>query len=170
MTLEEYRKLLDDLKKAQGALNYAVCSDLQKLAGAESNSTKAKVTEAYELGLNDAWNVARALTHGIFLDYNYRTKYFGTPDLAEIFEIDAKDAYQRYESFRDTTNKKEFHIGDEVYVKNQPSEKFIVVQDAKEKGKYITLLTRRGYETYLADVLEMTGKKYTEFAKFMGEE
>lgn len=115
MTLEDYRKLLDDVKSAQAALNACVFTDLQRLASAESNNTKAKIAEAYERGLNDAWTLIR----DVFYMQSYKAvECFGEDNIEGVIQMDVKEALQKFMEYtqeqKAEEEEKQFHVGDEV--------------------------------------------------------
>ena len=119
MTLEDYRKLLDDVRKAQGALNHEVTKDLQRLASAESNNTKAKIAEAYENGLKEAWELAAKIWNWFGPSSTGKlNECFGTNFIKTVYELDVKEALQKYREYmqkqKEEEEEKQFHVGDEV--------------------------------------------------------
>ena len=115
MTLEDYRKLLDDVKSAQAALNACVFTDLQRLASAESNNTKAKIAEAYDQGIYEAWRMIDEIR---FAKAEEVEETFGTFSVTKILDMDPKEVQTKWQEHRSAKKAKEeekqFHVGDEL--------------------------------------------------------
>lgn len=132
MTEDDYRKLLDNVKSAQAALNACVFTDLQRLASAESNNTKAKIAEAYERGLNDAWELAKEIWNWFGSSDEKLNECFGTHFITTVYEMDVKEALQKFREYtqeqKEEAEKSELRVGDEIQNTNKPSVKLIVTK------------------------------------------
>ena len=174
MTLEDYRKLLDDVKLAQGALNYAVCSDLQRLASAESNNTKAKIAEAYERGLKEAWELAKTIATRDGMSFKKISECFGVSSFTEVYEMDVKEALQK---FREYTQKQkeaeesELHVGDEVQRTDNPLVKIIVTEKDSRMWSGFDSDGFVGYGSVkeFSDCWEKTGRHFGEVEHLLKE-
>lgn len=116
MTIDEYKQLLKNLKDAQGELTSAVCCDLQRLAGAEAESTKNKVREAYVRGAEEIWEAVklmRTMSPEEFSD-------FTGPEINDIYGVAAADVINLYNAYKAEkkaeAEKREIHVGDEVLI------------------------------------------------------
>ena len=103
---EYYSEVIDEMRKAQGKLTNALYSDLDRLAGAESNGTKVKVQEAYERGVNEAFEAIDALYRMSIEDTQY---VFGTTNFHDIV---------KNENHLETLNK--IHVFERVELGNEP--------------------------------------------------
>lgn len=66
-----------------------------------------KIELRYEQGLNDAWEIAKLITHN---ESNYLKEIFGRNTYNSIFEYDtAKGAIEKYNKWKE---EKELHVGD----------------------------------------------------------
>ena len=173
MTLEEYRKLVDDLKRAQGALNFEVTKDLQRLASAELNTTKVKVNEAYERGLKEAWELAQRLAlreaDGGMSSGDFFKCYGDNLCYQDVLQSDVKEALQKYKGYMRGKKKDDtFHVGDEVVSTNGTK---IIVVKVYENGTF-SGIDRNG-ESYThrpSCRFSKTGSHYEVIAKVLAGE
>ena len=122
MTHDEYMQLLKNLKDAQGELTSAVCNDLQRLAGAEAESTKNRVREAYARGAEEMWEAAKTMRTMGLIGFN---EYLSIdhPEIKLVSDIwnlpglDVIELYREYNAKKKAeAEKREIHVGDEVKV------------------------------------------------------
>lgn len=176
MTLEEYRKLVDDLKRAQGALNFEVTKDLQRLASAELNTTKVKINEAYERGLKEAWELAQQLAlreaDGGMSCEDFFKCYGDNLCYQDVLQSDVKEALQKYKGYmqkkKAEQEEKQFHVGDEVVSSNGTK---IIVVKVYENGTF-SGIDRNG-ESYThrpSCCFSKTGSHYEVIAKVLAGE
>lgn len=83
---EYYSEVIDEMRKAQGKLTNALYSDLDRLASAESNSAKVKAQQAYERGVNEAFDVIVALFEMHPLDLQEYLKTYGLDDMKQFLK------------------------------------------------------------------------------------
>lgn len=109
---EYYSEVIDEMRKAQGKLTNALYSDLDRLAGAESNGTKVKVQEAYERGVNEAFEAIDALYRMSIEDTQY---VFGTTNFHDIVKNENHlETLNKVRVFERVELGNEPKVGDEV--------------------------------------------------------
>ncbi len=122
MTIDEYKQLLKNLKDAQGELTSAVCCDLQRLAGAEAESTKNRVREAYARGVEEMWEAAKTMRTMGITGFN---EYFSIdhPEIKFVSDIWDLPGLDVIKLCREYNAKKKaeaeiqgVHVGDEVLI------------------------------------------------------
>lgn len=112
---EYYAEVIDEMRKAQGKLTNALYSDLDRLAGAESNSAKVKAEQAYERGVNEAFEAIVALVEMHPLDLQ---EYFKTYELDGMKQfLKSGNRVERVKQVQHTVRVirlNELQVGDEV--------------------------------------------------------
>lgn len=115
MNREYYTEVIDEMRKAQGKLTNALYSDLDRLASAESNSAKTKAEQAYERGVNEAFDVIVALLDMHPLDLQ---QYLETYDLDDIEQfLKSGNRVERVKQVQHTVKvirSSELKVGDEI--------------------------------------------------------
>lgn len=112
---EYYSEVIDEMRKAQGKLTNALYSDLDRLASAESNGTKVKVQEAYERGVNEAFDVIVALFEMHPLDFQEYLKTYELEDMKQFLK--SENRVERVKQVQQTVRVirlNEPQVGDEV--------------------------------------------------------
>lgn len=112
---EYYSEVIDEMRKAQGKLTNALYSDLDRLAGAESNGTKVKVQEAYERGVNEAFNAIVALFEMHPLDLQEYLEAYELDDMKQFLK--SENRVERVKQVQQTVRvmrAEELKVGDEV--------------------------------------------------------
>ena len=170
MTIDEYKQLLKNLKDAQGELTSAVCNDLQRLAGAEAESTKNKVREAYARGADEMWKAVKAMRE---MDTDERDVYFTKfvpPDTEDIWALDGISVLMLYENYvaekKVEAEKREIHVGDEVVIHGKVG---VILADVDGDSECVPLFTAN--ESILmidASQCKKTGRNYRD-AKIIAE-
>lgn len=163
---EYYSEVIDEMKKAQGKLCQALYSDLQRLEGAESNGTKVKVQEAYERGVNEAFEAIATLYRMSTEDTQY---VFGTTNFHDILKKENHlETLNKIRVFERVELANELQIGDEVI---NDGSKYVVIEK-NEGGKVLllypkTIVTVHAY----AKKCEKTGRHFdvTEMMKTIEE-
>lgn len=118
----------------------------------------AKVKEAYDNGLNDAWECAKKI-------YD-----FSGEELSEIFpkskeipfySYSASEAMTRIKEYEDRQKKTddEIHIGDEIYCLDK-NHKSIVVGFTNKALSRCLVMSERGFLAMDTDTLHKTGRTY----------
>lgn len=175
MTIEDYRKLLDDVKSAQAALNACVFTDLQRLASAESNNTKAKIAEAYENGLKEAWELAKTIATRDGMSFEKISECFGVSSFTEVYEMDVKEALQKYREYmqkqKEEAEKSELRVGDEIQRINNPSVKVIVTKKDSRMWFGFDSAGSVGYGLVkeFSNCLEKTGRHFDQIENIFEE-
>jgi hypothetical protein len=122
----------------------------------------AKVKEAYDNGLNDAWECAKEIVKSDGLDYDELEKIFGSRSMDYIFiKFSVSEAIAKIKEYRDRQEKVDdkIHIGDEVYIldKNHKS----IVTALLDGGNKANLLCVSGnYIVVETQKLHKTGRLY----------
>ena len=166
---EYYSEVIDEMKKAQGKLCQALYTDLQRLEGAESNGTKVKVQEAYERGVNEAFDVIFTLFEMQPLDRQECLKSYGLDNMEQFFK--SENRVERVKQVQHTVRvvrAEELKVGDEVYYEGT---KCVVVE--KKEGGHVVLFypqTIVAVDSY-AKKCEKTGRHFvvTEMMKAIEE-
>lgn len=112
---EYYSEVIDEMRKAQSKLTNALYSDLDRLAGAESNGTKVKVQEAYERGVNEAFNAIVALFEMHPLDLQEYLEAYELDDMKQFLK--SENRVERVKQVQQTVRvmrAEELKVGDEV--------------------------------------------------------
>lgn len=171
---EYYSEVIDEMKKAQGKLCQALYSDLQRLEGAESNGTKVKVQEAYERGVNEAFDVIVALFEMHPLDLQ---KYLKTYDLDDMKQfLKSENRVERVKQVRQTVRVirlNEPKVGDEVvYESPMNTMKGIVIEKNTEKNS-LTVFDANNVRKFVVhgSAVKKTGRHFdvTEIMKTIEE-
>lgn len=120
MKLEEYRKLYDEMTRAQRTLNHVILNDLQRIASAESNSTKTKINQAYERGI---MNMYKAYRDWVRMDISEEIEAYGKKiAFAKLEEcgIDPVKFVEKTQLFQMLKDKqeKELSAGDVIELRN----------------------------------------------------
>ena len=133
---EYYSEVIDEMRKAQGKLTNALYSDLDRLAGAESNGTKVKVQEAYERGVNDAFDVIVALFEMHPLDLQEYLKTYELDTMKQFLK--SENRVERVKQVQHTVRvirSNEPQVGDEVIYKSPMNTiKGVVVKKNTERN------------------------------------
>lgn len=118
MNQEQYIDILNRLRTVQGELNNAVFQDLQRLEGAESESTKVGVDRAYEQGMKEAWELAKTIATRDGMSFKKISECFGVSSFTEVYEMDVKEALQKYREYmqkqKEEAEESGLRVGDEV--------------------------------------------------------
>jgi hypothetical protein len=121
----------------------------------------AKVREAYNNGLNDAWECAKKIVTDTGLNYAELEEIFGCTSIDSILtRFSASEAVARIKEYEGRQKKAdEIHIGDEVYIldKNHKS----IVTALLDGGNKANLLCVSGnYIVVETQKLHKTGRLY----------
>lgn len=168
---EYYSEVIDEMRKAQGKLANALYSDLDRLAGAESNGTKVKVQEAYERGVNEAFEAIDALYRMAIEDTQY---VFGTTNFHDIVKNENHlETLNKIRVFERVELGKEPKVGDEVIYKSPMNTiKGVVIKKSPEKNS-LMVLDPLGIKTFVihGSAVEKTGRHFdiTEMMKTIEE-
>ena len=128
---EYYSEVIDEMRKAQGKLTNALYSDLDRLASAESNSAKVKVQEAYERGVNEAFDLIATLYRMSTEDTQY---IFGTTNFYDVVKNENHlETLNKIRVFERVELVNELKVGDEVFFEGARC----VVIEKKEGGKVL---------------------------------
>ena len=166
---EYYTEVIDEMKKAQGKLCQALYTDLQRLASAESNSARVKAEQAYERGVNEAFDVISTLFEMHPLD---RQEYLKTYELDGMKQfLKSENRVERVKQVQQTIRvigAEELHVGDEVVYEGT---KCVVVE--KKEGGHVVLFYPESIvavDSY-AKKCEKTGRHFvvTEMMKAIEE-
>lgn len=171
---EYYSEVIDEMKKAQGKLCQALYSDLQRLEGAESNGTKVKVQEAYERGVNEAFDVIVALFEMHPLDLQEYLKTYDLDDMKQFLK--SENRVERVKQVQQTVRvvrAEEPKVGDEVvYESPMNTIKGIVIWKNTEKGSLMVFDTKV-VKTFIihGSAVKKTGRHFNiaEMAKAIEE-
>lgn len=146
---EYYSEVIDEMRKAQGKLCQALYSDLQRLEGAESNGTKVKVKEAYERGVNEAFDAIVALFEMHPLDLQQYLKAYELDGMKQFLEIGNR--VERVRQVQQTVwviSLNEPKVGDEVEYRDAKR----IVTEKRDGGEVVlfhprTMTFTSGYST-----------------------
>ena len=157
---EYYAEVIDEMRKAQGKLTNALYSDLDKLASAESNSARVKAEQAYERGVNEAFDVIVALFEMHPLDLQEYLKTYGLDDMKQFLK--SGNRVERVKQVQHTVRvvrAEEPKVGDEVICAGVKC----IVLKISEGGK-VDLFIPDAITTYIAYArdCEKTGKHFDE--------
>jgi hypothetical protein len=121
----------------------------------------AKVKEAYDNGLNDAWECAKKIVTDTGLNYEELGEIFGYTSMDTIFgNFSASEAVTKVKEYEDEQKKPddEIHVGDEIYQANS-THKYIVTAFLNNGG--IIVLGDDGFTVVFArDEIYKTGRNY----------
>lgn len=171
---EYYSEVIDEMRKAQGKLTNALYSDLDRLAGAESNGTKVKVQKAYERGVNEAFDVIVTLFEMQPLD---RQEFLKTYELGNVEQLlKSENRVERVKQVQQTVRVirlNEPQVGDEVvYESPMNTMKGIVIEKNAEKNS-LTVFDAKSVKTFVVhgSAVEKTGRHFdvTEMMKTIEE-
>ena len=120
-----------------------------------------KIDEAYQRGLNDAWDVARKIPLNVNeggLSTNALTMIFGNKSIIQIFkELSASEVIEKIRQYEQEQEDAEFHVGDEFVTKNNKDFGVIVAVNAKR----VLVLWKDD-----ADIVDENNREFTiEWAK-----
>lgn len=121
----------------------------------------AKVKEAYDNGLNDAWECAKKIATDTGLNYEELGEIFGYTAMDTIFRnFSASKAIARIKEYEDQQKKtdNEIHIGDEVYSLD-PKYKYVVLSFL-DNGKIFVFSSRGLTEIFTFNQIHKTGRNY----------
>ena len=171
---EYYSEVIDEMRKAQGKLTNALYSDLDRLASAESNSARVKAEQAYERGVNEAFDVIVTLFEMQPLDLQKYLKTYGLDDMKQFLEIGNR--VERVKLVQQTVRVirlNEPQVGDEVvYESPMNTIKGIVIDKNTEKNS-LTVFDAIGIKTCVihGSAVEKTGRHFdvTEMMKTIEE-
>lgn len=171
---EYYSEVIDEMKKAQGKLCQALYSDLQRLEGAESNGTKVKVQEAYERGVNEAFDVIVALFEMHPLDLQEYLKTYDLDDMEQFLK--SENRVERVKQVQQTVRVirlNEPKVGDEVvYESPMNTMKGIVIEKNTEKNS-LTVFDANNVRKFVVhgSAVKKTGRHFdvTEIMKTIEE-
>lgn len=146
---EYYSEVIDEMRKAQGKLTNALYSDLDRLAGAESNGTKVKVQEAYERGVNEAFDVIVALLDMNPVDLHDCLKTYGLDNMRQFLK--SGNRVERVKQVQQTVKVirlNEPQVGDEVEYRDAKR----IVTEKRNGGEVVlfhprTMTFTSGYST-----------------------
>lgn len=171
---EYYSEVIDEMKKAQGKLCQALYTDLQRLEGAESNGTKVKVKEAYERGVNEAFDVIVALFEMHPLDLQEYLKTYDLDDMKQFLK--SENRVERVKQVQQTVRVirlNEPKVGDEVvYESPMNTMKGIVIEKNTEKNS-LTVFDANNVRKFVVhgSAVKKTGRHFdvTEIMKTIEE-
>ena len=174
MNREYYTEVIDEMKQAQGKLAQALYTDLDRLAGAESNSTKVKVQEAYERGVNEAFDAIVALFDMHPLDLQEYLRAYELDDMKQFLK--SENRVERVKQVQQTvrvTRLNEPQVGDEVtYESPLNAIKGIVIWKNTKKGS-LMVFDMKSLKTFIihGSSVNKTGRHFdvTEMAKAIEE-
>lgn len=146
---EYYSEVIDEMRKAQGKLTNALYSDLDRLAGAESNGTKVKVQEAYERGVNEAFEAIVALFEMHPLDLQEYLEAYELDDMKQFLK--SENRVERVKQVQQTVRVirlNEPQVGDEVEYRDAKR----IVTEKRNGGEVVlfhprTMTFTSGYST-----------------------
>lgn len=126
----------------------------------------AKIKEAYNNGLNDAWECAKDIATDTGLNYKELEEIFGYTAMNTIFgNFSASEAitkikeYEEKKAERNASPDNELHIGDEVYMIDKKHKS--VVTSLLDNGRKVNLLCTSGnYIVAEISVLHKTGRRF----------
>lgn len=121
----------------------------------------AKIKEAYNNGLNDAWECAKKIATDTGLNYEELGEIFGYTSMDTILtRFSASEAIDRIKKYEDKQKKvdDEIHVGDEVY--SLDSKYKYVVLAFLDNGKIFVLSGRGLTGLFISNQLHKTGRKY----------
>lgn len=171
---EYYSEIIDEMRKAQGKLTTALYSDLDRLASAESNSAKAKAEQAYERGVNEAFDVIVALFDMHPLDLQEYLKAYELDDMEQFLK--SGNRVERVKQVQHTVKvvrSSELKVGDEVtYESPMNAIKGIVIWKNTENGSLMVFDTKT-LKTFIihGSAVKKTGRHFdaTEIEKAIEE-
>lgn len=171
---EYYSEIIDEMRKAQGKLTNALYSDLDRLASAESNSAKVKVEQAYERGVNEAFDAIVALFEMHPLDLQEYLMAYGLDDIKQFLEIGNR--VERVKQVQQTVRVirlNEPKVGDEVvYESPMNTMKGIVIEKNTEKNS-LTVFDAENVRKFVVhgSAVKKTGRHFdvTEMMKTIEE-
>lgn len=171
---EYYAEVIDEMRKSQGKLTNALYSDLDRLASAESNSAKTKAQEAYERGVNEAFDAIVALFEMHPLDLQEYLKTYGLDDMKQFLK--SGNRVERVKQVQHTVrviHLNETQVGDEVvYESPMNTIKGIVIWKNAEKGS-LMVFDPKSVKTFIihGSAVKKTGRHFdvTEMAKVIEE-
>jgi hypothetical protein len=121
----------------------------------------AKVKEAYDNGLNDAWECAKKIATIGGLDLEELKEIFGYQSVNDIFErFSASEAITRIKEYEDRQKKTddEIHIGDEIYCLDS-KHKYVVLRFL-DNDKIFVFSSRGLTGVFASKQVHKTGRKY----------
>lgn len=121
----------------------------------------AKVKEAYDNGLNDAWECSKKIVTDKGLNYEELAEIFGYTSMDTIFgNFSASEAIAKIKEYENRSKKTddEIHIGDEIYKTNR-THKYIVTAFLDNDGIFV--LGDDGFTVvFTCDEIHKTGRNY----------
>ena len=122
-----------------------------------------EIQEAYQRGLNDAWETARKIAINEAsggLSLAELDEIFSCDDLAKVFGFTASEAIERIDKYE---QKQQFHIGDEIVTQN--GFRGFVVSGG---SKYVNFITDSGKQGCVETMMAAkTGRSFPEIAEVM---
>lgn len=116
---EYYSEIIDEMKKAQGKLSQALYSDLDRLAGAESNSARVKAQKEYERGVNETFEAVNALLNMHPVDCKEALETCGVDHITQVFKTENHlEMLKRIQQTVRVMKTEEPQVGDEVIYKS----------------------------------------------------
>lgn len=171
---EYYSEVIDEMKKAQGKLCQALYSDLQRLEGAESNGTKVKVQEAYERGVNEAFDVIVALFEMHPLDLQEYLKTYDLDDMEQFLK--SENRVERVKQVQQTVRVirlNEPKVGDEVVYESPMNTMKGIVIEKNTKKNSLTVFDANNVRKFVVhgSAVKKTGRHFdvTEIMKTIEE-
>jgi hypothetical protein len=122
----------------------------------------AKVKEAYDNGLNDAWECAKKIVTDTGLNYEELGEIFGYTSMDTIFgNFSASEAVTKVKEYEDEQKKPddEIHVGDEVYYMHDKNVKKIVL-GITDFGNFAVLSQNGNFGVFSKCELYKTGRNY----------
>lgn len=171
---EYYAEVIDEMRKAQGKLTNALYSDLDRLASAESNRARVKAEQAYERGVNEAFDVIVALFEMHPLD---RQEYLKIYELDSVEQfLKSENRVERVKQVQQTVRVirlNEPKVGDEVvYESPMNTMKGIVIEKNTEKNS-LTVFDAENVRKFVVhgSAVKKTGRHFdvTEMMKTIEE-
>lgn len=133
---EYYSEIIDEMKKAQGKLSQALYSDLDRLAGAESNSARVKAQKEYERGVNETFEAVNALLNMHPVDCKEALETCGVDHITQVFKTENHlEMLKRIQHTVRVMKTEEPQVGDEVIYKSPMNTiKGVVVKKNTERN------------------------------------
>ena len=163
---EYYSEVIDEMRKAQGKLTNALYSDLDRLASAESNSAKVKAQQAYERGVNEAFDVIVALFEMHPIDLHEYLKTYGLDDMKQFLK--SGNRVERVKQVQHTVRvvrAEEPEVGDEVvYESPMNTMKGIVIEKNTENNS-LTVFDAKNVKKFVVhgSAVKKTGRHISTF-------
>lgn len=159
MNYEQYKALSD-------LVRFQVQCLVKEGCDAKWDMEHPETSEAYNKGLNDAWELAKNICYMVGSNGEKLSECFGTPFIANVYEMDVKEALQKYKEYTQKAESEPLKVGDEVI--NQDGYKCIVLY-VEDNSEYIVYNkyyhSSYTHYTFSDGKLEKTGKSFPEIAE-----